>query len=163
EALDMAHSVASALEAVHAAGLVHRDVKPLNVLVARDGTVKLTDLGLAREVGGKDESPVAVYGSPHTISPEQVQGERVDIRADLYGLGATLFHALAGKPPFDGTDPVGVMTRHVTEPAPDLRVVKPEVSEDVARLVRWLLAKNRDERPATPTKVIEAIDAIRSS
>ncbi len=162
EALDMARAVACALEAIHAKGLVHRDVKPLNVLVAKNGTVKLTDLGLAREVGGKDESPVAVYGSPHTISPEQVQGERVDIRADLYGLGATLYHALAGKPPFDGTDALGVMTRHVTDPVPDLRVTRPEVSEDAARLVRWLLAKNKDERPATPTKVIEAIDAIRA-
>lgn len=160
EALVVARAVACALEAIHAAGLVHRDVKPLNILMAGDGSVKLTDLGLAREVGGADDSPVAVFGSPQTISPEQVQGERVDIRADLYGLGATLFHALTGRPPYEGKDALGVMTRHVTDPVPDPRAVNPEVREEVASLVRWLMQKSRDERPALPAKVIEAIDGI---
>jgi eukaryotic-like serine/threonine-protein kinase len=157
EALEIGRAVAQALEAIHSAGLVHRDVKPLNILIAQDGTVKLTDLGLAREVGGAADAPGAVFGSPHTISPEQVQGEQVDIRADLYGLGATLFQALTGKPPYEGTEPVSVMTRHVTEPVPDPRSPRPEVSEGASRLVMWLMAKRREDRPASPTQVVDGI------
>ncbi len=163
EALEIAMGVAQALEAVHEAGLVHRDVKPLNILIARDGTVKLTDLGLAREVGGPEtEAEGAVFGSPHTISPEQVQGESVDIRADLYGLGATLYQAVTGKPPYEGTDAVAIMTRHVTDPVPDPRRVGPEVSEATNRLIVWLMAKKREDRPASPTKVVERIRALLS-
>ena len=161
EALAIARDVAHALEAIDAAGVVHRDVKPLNILLARDGTVKLTDLGLAREVGGgAEEAPGAVFGSPHTISPEQVQGESVDIRADLYGLGATLFHALTGRPPYEGTEAVSVMTRHVTEPVPDPRSVSPEVSEGAARLVMWLMAKRREDRPSSPGEVVDGIQLL---
>jgi serine/threonine-protein kinase len=160
EALGIARGICCALEAIHAAGLVHRDVKPLNVLIARGGIVKLTDLGLAREVGRKDETPDAVYGSPYTISPEQVQGEPVDIRADLYGLGATLFQTLTGEPPFEGTNPLAVMMRHVTEPVPDPRTRKPGLGAGAAELVQRLMAKSRDERPSLPAHVIEAIDKL---
>ena len=160
EALGIARGICCALEAIHAAGLVHRDVKPLNVLIAKGGIVKLTDLGLAREVGGKDETPDAVYGSPYTISPEQVHGEPVDIRADLYGLGATLFQALTGEPPFDGTNALAVMMRHVTDPVPDPRKRKPGLHEGTAQLVQRLMAKSKDERPSLPAHVIEAIDKL---
>jgi len=160
EALEVARGIACALEAIHQAGLVHRDVKPQNVLIAADGIVKLADLGLAREVDRTDENPAAVFGSPQTISPEQVQGERLDIRADLYGLGATLFHALTGRPVFDGKNALSLMTMHVTAPAPDPRSLRPEIREETARLVLELLEKDRVRRPALPAQVIEAIERL---
>jgi serine/threonine-protein kinase len=160
-ALTVVRAVACGLDAIHAAGLIHRDVKPLNILIAHDATVKIADLGLAHEVGVEEKSSQAVFGSPHTISPEQVQGEPIDIRADLYGLGATLYFALTGHPPFEGQDPVAVMTRHVTDPVPDPRAIRPEIGEDVAHLVQLLLQKKREERPETPAQVIAEIDAIR--
>jgi tRNA A-37 threonylcarbamoyl transferase component Bud32 len=161
EALARVRDIASALDAVHAAGLVHRDVKPLNILLARSGEAKLTDLGLAREGGQADAEPAnGVSGTPQTIAPEQVQGERVDIRADLYGLGATLFMALTGRPPFEGREALGVMRRHVTDEVPDPRTLRPEVSEPTAKLVMKLMAKRPEDRPPHPHQVVSKIDRI---
>lgn len=153
--------VARALEAIEAAGLVHRDVKPHNILLTRDGGAKLADLGLAREVGrlGPDQ-PGAIYGTPHTISPEQARAAALDIRSDLYSLGATLHHALAGRPPFDGDQPLTILLGHLEQPVPDLRACRPDLRRRTAALVRSLLAKDPAERPASPAEVVAAIDAL---
>jgi tRNA A-37 threonylcarbamoyl transferase component Bud32 len=161
EVLERARDVASALDAVHAAGLVHRDVKPLNILLARTGEAKLTDLGLARE-GGKADSDLTntASGTPQTIAPEQVQGETVDIRADLYGLGATLFMALTGRAPFEGGQALGIMLRHVTDDVPDPRTLRPELTEPTAALVMRLMAKRPEDRPPHPHQVVGTIEKI---
>lgn len=160
EALRVARDVASGLVALHQAGLVHRDVKPQNVLLSRSGVAKLTDLGLACDPTRPTPIPGAIYGSPQTMAPEQAQGDAVDARADLYGLGATLFHALTEQPPFDGKDALAVMMAHITEPVPDPRARRSDVSEATARLVMSLLAKSPADRPSSAEEVVRRIDAL---
>jgi serine/threonine-protein kinase len=113
EALDIAIQIADALHHAHQRGLIHRDVKPKNILLTPQGTAKLTDLGLARAADDKEaaESEAGkAYGTPYYISPEQIRGDvDIDFRADLYSLGATLYHMVTGRTPFDGETPSAVM------------------------------------------------------
>lgn len=160
EALVHCRDVARALDAFRAAGLVHRDVKPQNIIITRDGTAKLTDLGLAREVDQPDADPNAIYGTPHTIAPEQATGGKLDIRADLYGLGATLYYSLTGGPPYEGQDALAIVLHHLTQEVPDPREKAPKVSDATARFVQSLLAKDPKDRPAGPREVIASIERI---
>jgi hypothetical protein len=152
-ALEVARDVAQALEAVEEAGLVHRDVKPGNIMLPPEGPAKLTDLGLALDTRrpGRDD-PKAIYGTPHTMSPEQANGDPVDIRADLYGLGATLYQALVGEPPFVGDKPLEVLLAHLTASVPDPRAKRPDLGDDTARFVMRLLAKRPQDRPGSPAQ-----------
>lgn len=160
EALALARDVARALTAVHAAGLVHRDVKPQNVLLAADGAAKLTDLGLACDPRRSADVPGAIYGSPHTISPEQAQGDPIDARADLYGLGATLFQALTEQPPYDANDALTILMAHVSAPVPDPRARRAGISRATAELVMRLLAKAPADRPPDAAAVVAALEAL---
>src|SRR5262249_30267896 len=119
EALDVALQVAQALHQAHRRGLIHRDVKPANIMRTADGVAKLADLGLAREASDraavKAEKGLLV-GTPYYIAPEQIEGrEDVDIRADLYALGATLYHMVTGRPPFTGKDVDEILDAHLHE------------------------------------------------
>ena len=142
-ALEIARDVARALQHAHEADIVHRDVKPDNILIGSDGAVKLADLGLARETVELDsrltQTGMAV-GTPDYISPEQARGEtELDGRTDVYSLGATLYTLLAGAPPYDGESPVEIMYKHLHEPLPDLRDVNPNVSVAASAIVQaWL-------------------------
>jgi serine/threonine-protein kinase len=158
EVLRIGRDVALALGAVEAAGLVHGDVKPHNVLMTANGVTKLGDLGLAREAGAEGE-PGVIFGTPHTISPEAAENMPLDIRADLYGLGATLFYALTGGPPYDGTAPLSIVAAHLTEPVPDPRERREDLSAAAAELVMALLAKSPDDRPASPADVVARLEA----
>lgn len=161
EVLRIGLDVARALEAIEAAGLVHRDVKPRNIVIAPDGKAKLTDLGLARPGGALDDGAGrGIFGTPHTMSPEQVHGDPVDIRADLYGLGVTLHWALTGTPPFDGKQPLEVMLAHATAPVPDPRAARPDLAPEVVALLRRLMAKERDERPRSARALIEELEVL---
>jgi serine/threonine protein kinase len=162
-ALLLAQQVARALDHAYRNGLVHRDVKPENVLISRDGVAKLCDLGLAKL---EDHGPAdaARMGTPSYISPEQARGEAdVDIRSDLYSLGATLFHMLTGRPPFAADTPALLLAKHLTEAAPSPRTLAPEVSPATETVVLRLLAKQPSERYQTPAELLKALEeTVRS-
>jgi serine/threonine protein kinase/succinate dehydrogenase flavin-adding protein (antitoxin of CptAB toxin-antitoxin module) len=163
QACELMQQTALGLQHLHKHGLVHRDLKPSNLIRTPDGTVKILDFGLARLRldGPADDltSDGQVMGTPDYVAPEQIGGAaRVDIRADLYSLGATLFHLLAGRAPFadrEGFWPKLDAHRH--EPPPDLRRLRPEVPAALAELVARLLAKKPEDRPQTPAEVAAAL------
>jgi serine/threonine-protein kinase len=158
ETLRIARDVAEALAYAHAQGVVHRDIKPENILLAQDGTVKVSDFGLAKTKDEEVRGAVSI-GTPFYLSPEQAIGSRsTDHRADLYSLGVTLFHLLTGHVPFDDTSSARVMEMHVHQPARDPRSLVPGISRGAARLVLRLMSKKAEDRYASANDVIEAIE-----
>jgi serine/threonine protein kinase/class 3 adenylate cyclase len=148
EALAIAADVARALAEAHARGIVHRDVKPDNVLLEvtpAGPRVKLSDFGLARHVIETESLQVTragtVLGTPMYVAPEQAAGGAIDVRADVYSLGATLFHLLAGRPPFQADTLFGLLALHQKEPPPPLQKLNPDVSEGACRVIEKALAK----------------------
>lgn len=150
EALDIAAEVAEALAAAHGRGIVHRDVKPHNVLIDPQGRVKVVDFGIARAAGASELTQTgAVAGTAQYLSPEQAQRLPVDGRSDLYSLGAVLYEMLTGVPPFTGDSLVDLALRHVREePAPPSRIV-PSLSRASDTIVLRALAKRPEDRYAT--------------
>ena len=164
-ALLIAESLAVALEyAWDRARLVHRDIKPDNILIDEDGTVKLSDLGLAKTMDHFAPSITvgrAMIGSPHYCAPEQAQGdENVDCCADIYALGATLYHFLTGQPPFAETPGISAMVRKLTENMPDVMDINPAISENTAWLIEKMLARDRKMRQQTWYKVLDDLDEV---
>jgi serine/threonine protein kinase/class 3 adenylate cyclase len=158
-ALAVVADVARGLAAAHDRGIVHRDIKPANVLLVGAGTegpgplrVKLSDFGLARHVVESESLNLtqdgAVVGTPLYMAPEQGAGEAVGPPTDVYSLGATLFHLLAGRPPFTADSALALIARHRTEPPPSLARINPAVSEGTCRLVEKALAKSPEARYA---------------
>jgi eukaryotic-like serine/threonine-protein kinase len=140
--------VARALAHAHEQGLVHRDVKPHNVLVGEDGRARVTDFGIARTLEGPDHTESGtILGTGSYVAPEQAQGERVGPPADVYSLGIVLYELLAGEPPFRGSSFVETAVRHVNEAPPDVRERRPDVPPRLAELVGRCLGKNPAERP----------------
>lgn len=147
-------------------GMVHRDIKPANIMLTKEGGIKLADLGLARVATDSEanaaEAGVAA-GTPYYISPEQARGQAdVDIRSDIYSLGATLYHATTGRPPYTGATPAEVMRKHVSKKAslvpPDH--LKTSLSSGFGEVVETMLSKDRDERYRTPDDLIIDIDCL---
>jgi serine/threonine protein kinase len=134
--------------------LVHRDVKPDNILVNEEGTYKLADLGIAAPTNeGGIATQERIFGSPHYVAPEQARGGSIDGRADLYALGATAFHLLTGKTVFQGTNRQVVLA-HLNNEPPDLGKLAPNASDDLVELVMELLEKDPDDRPANANEVV---------
>jgi eukaryotic-like serine/threonine-protein kinase len=165
-ALEIARDISAALEHAHSRGVIHRDIKPDNVLLGNDRVVKLTDFGLAkllRQDQRLTQSGIAI-GTPHYISPEQVEASRyIDHRADLYSLGAMLFHMLTGKVPFDGATNNDVMLLHLHEKLRDPRDLNPKISTAATQVVRKLMAKKASERYETAAQVREDLEAVLTS
>ncbi len=165
-ALDLAAQMAEVLDYIHQNRLVHRDVKPENILLTPDGVVKLCDLGLAKSTVQAEQSLTRTgfaVGTPYFMSPEQCRGDRdIDIRADLYSLGATLYFLATGQLPYEGKSAIETMNLHLKAPVPDPRKVAPSLPEDLARLIQTLMAKDREDRYATPAELLEDVRKIQS-
>ncbi|MBN1418813.1 MAG: serine/threonine protein kinase [Planctomycetes bacterium] len=149
KALDIAGAVARGLEAAAKKDIVHRDIKPDNIMICRDGRVKITDLGLAvrRPPGGMEDEPLRAMGTPFYISPEAIRGEAVDARSDLYSLGATLYHMVTGVPPFRGDSGREVLRKHLEDEPRDPRELRSDLSSGAAELILHLLHKDPAKRP----------------
>ncbi|MGC9665842.1 diguanylate cyclase [Planosporangium sp. 12N6] len=159
-ALRLAIDVVGPLAAVHRAGLVHRDVKPDNIMITPDGTARLIDFGLATRNGAQDG---AVAGTLTYSAPEQagMLKRPVDARSDLYALGVVLYECLTGAPPFSAEDAGELIRLHATAPVPDLRAVRPEVSATFAAIVAKLLAKDPDDRYTTGESLLVDLERLR--
>jgi serine/threonine-protein kinase len=166
DALDIMIQMADALAHAHERGLIHRDVKPKNILLTPHGIAKLTDLGLARATDDKQaaESEAGkAYGTPYYISPEQIRGEvDIDHRADIYSLGATFYHLVTGRPPFDGETPSAVMHKHLKQPLVPPDHLNMSLSAGIGEIIEVAMAKNRDERYASMTEMLEDLRAVRA-
>ena len=160
EAVAMACDALKALAFAQAHGIVHRDIKPGNLLLTDSGAVKVCDLGIALDLRQPDASREgATAGSPAYMAPEQARGETLDHRADLYALGATLYHAIAGAPPFDGATIKEILNKKVSQEAPPLAERAPAVPRRLSLAVARLLARNPAERFASAEEAEAALNA----
>ncbi len=156
--------IAQALDHAHRLGLVHRDIKPENVMLTRAGVAKLCDLGLAKlsQKGDSNHTdPGASMGTPNYISPEQARGaEEVDIRADIYSLGATFFHMVVGEVPYPSENAAVAIAKHLTEELQPPRERNPLVSADVSYVIVKMMKKDRAERYQVPSELIADLEKI---
>lgn len=172
EARRIVREVALALAYAHDHGVVHRDIKPANVVIDDNGRVVVVDFGIARKLEGEKRLTQTgmLMGTPQYMSPEQIEGQPVDGRADLYACGLLLFEMLSGGPPFDGHKTFDVLKAHVEKPVPDVRELRarrmaskadarePAIPDDLVRLVSALLEKDPAQRPQTGQDVVDVID-----
>lgn len=164
EIVRIAHDLAAALAFAHAQGVIHRDLKPDNILLRSDGSAVITDFGIARAVSGYVASTGVnmTIGTPHYLSPEQAQGRAVDPRADFYALGVTLYKAATGEVPFGSSDWFELARMHVEDPPPPLRKQRPELSKRFERVVLKCLAKHPDDRYRDAAELLADLDEVNA-
>jgi serine/threonine-protein kinase len=165
QALAVLAHVGSALVRAAQQGIVHRDIKPENLLVTPAGDVKVADFGLVR-VAGEDLALTQdgmTLGTPLYMSPEQGEGRVVDARSDLYSLGATVYHLLAGRPPFTGPSAIAVLMAHIKEPPPPLATRRPDLPAGLCRIVDRLLEKEPADRHQSPQELLQAVSDLELS
>jgi len=148
EAVAIASQIASGLEHAHNNNIIHRDIKPQNILVTKDGTIKVTDFGIAR-VSTSTTVTTDSVGSVHYFSPEQARGGFVDNKSDIYSLGIVLFEMVTGRLPFNGDSTVALAIKHITEPIPDVNAINPNVSKSIVQIILKATAKMSAQRYAT--------------
>ena len=159
--------VISGLEAAYARGVLHRDIKPSNCFVDPDGSVKVGDFGLSVSTLAKDDSYVTatgvIMGTPAYAPPEQLRGDELDVRADIYSVGATLFTLLTGQAPFEGKNAVQVVANVVNQKPKPLSALRDDVPPGLERVVARCLAKDPSERFPSATALRQALEAIEES
>jgi serine/threonine-protein kinase len=162
ECVRLGLGVAAALAVAHASGVVHRDIKPDNILLDDNGDAVVADFGLARALAGASSVSATnqVLGTPQYFSPEQARGLELDGRSDLYALGVTLFRCATGHVPFDGADWYAIARQHIEEPPPSLRVQAPEITPEFDAVVQRLLAKDPSARFANAVQLVDAMAAL---
>jgi eukaryotic-like serine/threonine-protein kinase len=161
--LELGLEVGRALAFAHAQGLVHRDVKPQNVLLNDDGRAKVTDFGIVRSLDAVGHTETGtVLGTSHYIAPEQARGERVDAQTDVYSFGVVLYELLTGEVPYPGDNFLSVAMKHVNEPVPSVLERRPDAPLRLASLIERSLAKHPAERPASMDEVVAELEAVRA-
>jgi len=163
-AVAIANQIGEGLAEAHGLGIVHRDLKPQNIMIDRDGQVKIMDFGIARTLRAEGiTSPGMMVGTPKYMSPEQAEGKDVDERSDIYGLGIILYEMLTGKVPFEGDSPLGIALKQKTEAPPDPRKINPEIPENLGRLILRCLAKEKERRYQNAQELIGELGEIAKS
>lgn len=166
DALDIIIQVAHALAHAHAHGLIHRDVKPKNIMISKDGVVKLADMGLAREITDiklAETEAGKAYGTPYYIAPEQIRGKiDIDGRADIYGLGCTFYHMVTGQVPFMADDSAEVMRKHLREPLTPPDHINTSLTAGVSETIEVMMAKRRKNRYNNVEELLLDLEALRN-
>lgn len=160
--LEVGVQIAQGLEAAAERGLIHRDVKPGNILFADAHTTKIVDFGLARVLEEEAEARGEIWGTPYYIAPERLNYEPEDFRSDIYSLGGTLFHAIAGRPPFEAESAGLVALKQLKSQRVSLEAFAPDVSPETAYVVNRMLEKNPDDRYASYAELIEHLEFARA-
>lgn len=161
EALDIVDQVAAGLEAAHGKKVVHRDIKPQNILLAEDGTPKVTDFGIAyAATSGTLVHTGSMLGTVQYLSPEQARGKMVGPQSDLYSLGVVLFEMLTGRLPFEGESAIGVAIKHLQDEAPTVQSLRPEVPDSVNRIVERALSKDPADRYLTASAFRQDVQRV---
>ena len=164
ETVDLAAQLGRGLDELHKRGVLHRDVKPSNVLLDDKGTAALSDFGLALATDStRHTAEGQILGTPHYIAPELIQGLEATEASDIYALGCVLFECLAGKPPFSGRSAAAIGFAHLSEPPPDLRERRPDLSSALAEALLAALEKDPGARPTSGTAVARMLHAGRSA
>ena len=163
EALHFAIQIAKALEHAHSRGIVHRDIKPHNIMVLKDGSVKVADFGIARITSSSNTLTREALGSGHYISPEQAKGGRVDERTDIYSLGVVLYEMLTGRPPFDGESPVSIAIQHISERPPLPTELNPDIPKGLEQITMHAMCPDLENRYASATELLDDLDEFRKN
>ena len=161
ETLHFAMQIAKALEHAHSKGIVHRDIKPHNVMVLKNGSVKVMDFGIARMISSGNTLTKEALGSVHYISPEQARGGRVDDRSDIYSLGVVMYEMMAGRPPYDGESPVAVAIQHINGGAALPSVLNPNIPGGLEQIIMKAMAHSVSDRYPSATRMLADMDEFR--
>jgi serine/threonine-protein kinase len=161
EAVKYIVDICSAIGYAHARGMIHRDIKPANIMLDETGKAVLMDFGIVKIIGGEKHTVTgAVIGTASYMSPDVIRGEEPDARSDIYSLGVTLYEMVGGKVPFDATSVMTVMMMHLNDPVPDVRQLRPDIPEELKRVIERSLAKHRNARFSTANEMAQALTQL---
>jgi tRNA A-37 threonylcarbamoyl transferase component Bud32 len=154
-------NICDASDYAHDRGLIHRDIKPANIMLSVQKQAILMDFGIAKIIGGQQHTATgAVVGTAQYMSPEQIKGEQLDRRSDIYSLGVTLFEMISGRPPYEADSAMTLMMMHINDPVPDVKRINPEVSPQLVAVINKALAKSRDDRYQTAGEMAVALRGV---
>jgi len=160
-AVSIGKQICEGLNEAHKSGVVHRDLKPGNIMIDTEGNVRIMDFGIARSLSAKAVTvPGTMVGTPEYMSPEQAEGKEVDHRSDIYSLGVILFEMVTGQPPFEGDSPLSVAMKHKSELPVHPKTLNPQISPDFNRLILMCLEKNRDKRWQSAWELMTELEKV---